>query len=160
MYLTIGLAATMICEVERYGLLLSRILARTWSAERFLGAFHLHEWLMLILFCLSLWLFWFQSHHGYRRSAETNPGRRSAMKGKLPKTVDEYLADIPEPACSTLRHIRDGDSSVVPKETTEVISYGIPMFKYNGMLVGMRRSRSIAACFQLAPACSTSSRRN
>jgi uncharacterized protein YdhG (YjbR/CyaY superfamily) len=26
--------------------------------------------------------------------------------------------------------------SVVPKETTEVISYGIPMFKFNGMRVG------------------------
>ena len=25
---------------------------------------------------------------------------------------------------------------MVPKETTEVISYGIPMFKYRGMLVG------------------------
>jgi uncharacterized protein YdhG (YjbR/CyaY superfamily) len=57
-------------------------------------------------------------------------------KGKVPKTVDEYLAGISEPACSTLKHIRAVIQSVVPKETTEVISYGIPMFKYNGMLVG------------------------
>jgi len=59
------------------------------------------------------------------------------MRGKIaPKTVDEYLADIPEPAQNTLRHIRAVIRSVVPAETTEVISYGIPMFKYRGMLVG------------------------
>jgi uncharacterized protein YdhG (YjbR/CyaY superfamily) len=58
------------------------------------------------------------------------------VKAKPAKTVDEYLAGIPEPAGSTLKHVRAVIRSVVPKETTEVISYGIPMFKYNGMLVG------------------------
>ena len=57
-------------------------------------------------------------------------------KGKTAKNVDEYLAAVPEPAQSSLKHIRAVIQSVVPKETTEVISYGIPMFKYNGMLVG------------------------
>ena len=52
------------------------------------------------------------------------------------KTVDEYLADMPEPARSTLKHIRAVIKSVVPKEATEVISYRIPMFNYRGMLVG------------------------
>jgi len=56
--------------------------------------------------------------------------------GAAKKTVDEYLANTPEPARSTLKHIRAVIKSVVPKETTEVISYRIPMFKYNGMLVG------------------------
>ena len=56
--------------------------------------------------------------------------------GKAAKTVDEYLAGTPEPARSTLQHIRKVIKSVVPKETTEVISYRIPVFKYNGMLVG------------------------
>src|ERR1700674_2263371 len=59
------------------------------------------------------------------------------MRGKVAaKTVDEYLSGIPEPAQSTLRHIRAVIRSVVPAETTEVISYGIPMFKYRGMLAG------------------------
>jgi uncharacterized protein YdhG (YjbR/CyaY superfamily) len=59
------------------------------------------------------------------------------QKGKAPaKNVDEYLARVPEPARSTLKHIRAVIRSVVPAETTEVISYRIPMFKYNGMLVG------------------------
>jgi len=60
----------------------------------------------------------------------------SRMGRKIAKSPDEYLAEIPEPAHSTLQHVRKVIWSVVPKETTEVISYGIPMFKYNGMLVG------------------------
>jgi uncharacterized protein YdhG (YjbR/CyaY superfamily) len=56
--------------------------------------------------------------------------------GRAAKTVDEYLSNVPEPARSTLKHIRVVIKSVVPKDTTEVISYRIPMFKYNGMLVG------------------------
>jgi uncharacterized protein YdhG (YjbR/CyaY superfamily) len=56
--------------------------------------------------------------------------------GSDAKTVDEYLAGTSEPARSTLKHIRAVINSVVPKETTEVISYRIPMFKYKGMLVG------------------------
>ena len=59
------------------------------------------------------------------------------MRGcKFPKTVDEYLAKVPEPARSTLTHIRQVIRSAVPQEATEVISYRIPMFKYNGMLIG------------------------
>ena len=58
------------------------------------------------------------------------------MRGKVAKTPDEYLEQIPEPARSTLQHVREVIWSVVPKETTEVISYRIPMFKFNGMLVG------------------------
>jgi len=57
-------------------------------------------------------------------------------RGAPVKTVDEYLARLPEPARSTLKHIRAVINSVVPKEATEVISYRIPMFNYRGMLVG------------------------
>ena len=56
--------------------------------------------------------------------------------GPAAKTVEEYMAGIAEPARSTLKHIRAVIKSVVPKETKEVISYGIPMFQYKGMLVG------------------------
>ena len=68
-------------------------------------------------------------------------------KGKTPKTVDEYLDAIPEPAQSTLRHVRKVIQSVVPKETTEVISYGIPMFKINGMLVGYAAFKNHCSLF-------------
>ena len=64
-------------------------------------------------------------------------GRPSTAKGTaVPKTVDEYLAAVPEPARSTLEKVRAVIRSVVPPEAVEVISYRIPMFKYKGMLVG------------------------
>ena len=56
--------------------------------------------------------------------------------GKTPKTVDEYLALVPEPARSTLVKVRASIRAVSPREATESISYGMPMFKYKGMLVG------------------------
>jgi uncharacterized protein YdhG (YjbR/CyaY superfamily) len=57
-------------------------------------------------------------------------------RGAAPKSVEEYIAKTPEPAKTTLKHVRKVIQSVVPKGTSEVISYGIPMFKFNGMLVG------------------------
>src|SRR6201993_1758127 len=56
--------------------------------------------------------------------------------GKVAKTVDEYLAGLPEPARSTLTRVTKVIRLVVPLETTETINYLIPMFKYNGMLIG------------------------
>src|SRR5258706_8373796 len=62
--------------------------------------------------------------------------KTSAAKSKgAPRTVDEYLADVPEPARSTLNKTRATIRSVVPAEATETISYGIPSFKYKGSLV-------------------------
>jgi len=68
-------------------------------------------------------------------------------KGKAAKSVDEYLAGVPEPARGTLKHIRTVIRSVVPAETTEVISYRIPMFKYNGMLVGYAAFKNHCSLF-------------
>lgn len=63
--------------------------------------------------------------------------RRSAAKGNVaPKSVDEYLAGVPEPARSTLNKVRAAIRSAAPPEATETISYRIPMFKYKGLLVG------------------------
>jgi uncharacterized protein YdhG (YjbR/CyaY superfamily) len=53
---------------------------------------------------------------------------------KVPRTVDEYLAAVPEPARTTLNKVRKVIRSVAPPEATEGISYGIPTFKYKGML--------------------------
>jgi uncharacterized protein YdhG (YjbR/CyaY superfamily) len=61
---------------------------------------------------------------------------RTGSSGKsAPKNTDEYLARVPEPARSTLNKIRATIRSVVPPETTEAISYGIPAFRYKGALV-------------------------
>ena len=67
----------------------------------------------------------------------TSNDRGTALKhNAVPKTVDEYLAGIPEPARSTLNKVRAVIRSAAPAEATEVISYRIPMFKYKGMLMG------------------------
>ena len=61
--------------------------------------------------------------------------KSSTMKTKAaPNTVDAYLAALPEPNRSTLTKIRATIRSVAPPEATEGISYGIPTFRYKGML--------------------------
>jgi uncharacterized protein YdhG (YjbR/CyaY superfamily) len=59
---------------------------------------------------------------------------KSAKATKVSRTVDEYLKRVPEPARTTLNKVRTVIRSVAPPETTEGISYGIPTFKYKGML--------------------------
>ena len=49
--------------------------------------------------------------------------------------VEAYLAAVPEPARSTLEKVRATIRSVVPPETTEALSYGMPSFRYKGGLV-------------------------
>jgi uncharacterized protein YdhG (YjbR/CyaY superfamily) len=49
--------------------------------------------------------------------------------------VESYLAACPEPHRTTLKKLRATIRSVVPKETTEAISYGMPSFQYKGGLV-------------------------
>ena len=60
---------------------------------------------------------------------------KKRIKGSAIKSVDEYLENVPEPAKSTLNRIRAAIQSAVPPETVETISYGMPAFKYNGVLV-------------------------
>jgi uncharacterized protein YdhG (YjbR/CyaY superfamily) len=63
-------------------------------------------------------------------------GHGQAVKGNIaPKSVDEYLARVPEPARTTLNAVRATIRSVVPAETTEEISYGVPTFKYKGPVI-------------------------
>jgi uncharacterized protein YdhG (YjbR/CyaY superfamily) len=61
--------------------------------------------------------------------------RSSAKPNGPPKTVDEYLAGVPEPARGTLQKIRAAIRSAAPPGATETISYRIPAFKYKGVLV-------------------------
>lgn len=56
-------------------------------------------------------------------------------KSSAPKTIDEYLAEVPEPARSRLQEVRTAVRSVAPPEATECISYRMPAFMYNGPLI-------------------------
>ena len=60
--------------------------------------------------------------------------KKKGKATKVPRTVDEYLERVPEPARTTLKKIRSVIRSVAPPEATEGISYGMPTFKYKGML--------------------------
>ena len=67
---------------------------------------------------------------------KNSSGRGQAVKGNIaPKSVDEYLARVPEPARTTLNAVRATIRSVVPAETTEELSYGVPTFKYKGPVI-------------------------
>jgi len=55
-------------------------------------------------------------------------------KSQLPKTVDEYLEALPVDVRSALIKLRKTIKSTAPK-AEEVISYGMPGYKYYGSLV-------------------------
>lgn len=59
----------------------------------------------------------------------------AARSKRVPATIDEYLAGIPEPARGTLNQLRSVIRSAAPAEATETISYRIPAFRYKGILV-------------------------
>jgi uncharacterized protein YdhG (YjbR/CyaY superfamily) len=72
----------------------------------------------------------------------TSSARRATVKGSgapartpTPKTVEDYLAAVPEPARSRLQRVRSAIRSAMPAEATEVISYGMPAIEYKGTLV-------------------------
>jgi uncharacterized protein YdhG (YjbR/CyaY superfamily) len=65
------------------------------------------------------------------------------------KEVDAYLAKVPEPARSTLEKMRAMIRSVVPSETTEAMSYGIPSFRYKGGLVAYAAFKNHCSFFPM-----------
>src|SRR5437763_2982243 len=56
--------------------------------------------------------------------------KKSKQSKARPKTVDKYLAAVPEPARGALEKIRRAIRSAVPPEATEIISYRIPASKH------------------------------
>lgn len=63
--------------------------------------------------------------------------------------VEAYLAKVPEPARTTLEKVRATIRSVVPAETTEALSYGIPSFRYKGGLVGYAAFKNHCSFFPM-----------
>ena len=69
------------------------------------------------------------------KKGKTTAKRSPTKRPSSASDVEKYLAEVPEPARSTLQKVRRLIKSAAPREATEAISYGIPAFKYNGMLV-------------------------
>jgi len=66
-------------------------------------------------------------------------GNKESPKKTNPATgraeVEAYLAQVSEPARTTLEKMRAMIRAAAPKEATEAISYKIPSFQYKGGLV-------------------------
>jgi uncharacterized protein YdhG (YjbR/CyaY superfamily) len=56
------------------------------------------------------------------------------MKTVIAKSVNEYMLGLPEDVQLTLEKLRQAIKAAAPK-AEEVISYQMPAYKYNGMLV-------------------------
>jgi len=69
---------------------------------------------------------------------------------RVPKDIDEYLEDVPEPARTTLNKVRAAIRAAVPAEATEAISYGIPTFKYKGGLIGFAAFKKHCSLFPMS----------
>ncbi len=69
------------------------------------------------------------------KKGKSGQGASTAKRNGATKTVDQYLAAVPEPARSTLNRVRSAIRSAAPPEATEIISYGIPAFRHKGVLV-------------------------
>src|SRR5579872_682721 len=82
-------------------------------------------------------------HCGRWASAKSGEAMKRAKLGKAKatqskakaKTVEQYLAQTQEPARSTLNRVRETIRSAVPTDVEEVMSYGIPAFKWKKMVV-------------------------
>ncbi|HEY3742428.1 MAG TPA: DUF1801 domain-containing protein [Bryobacteraceae bacterium] len=71
------------------------------------------------------------------------------MRGATAKSIDDYLAGVPEPARSTLVKVCAVIRSVVPEETTEGFSYGMPTFRYKGPLFGFAAFKGHCSLFPM-----------
>lgn len=70
-----------------------------------------------------------------KKTAQRPVAKRAKKGGVKPETVDDYLAQIPEPGRSTLNKVRASIKAAAPREATEVISYGMPALKHEAVLL-------------------------
>lgn len=68
------------------------------------------------------------------------------MKTTTAKNIDDYLSRVPEEARATLQKLRQTIRAAAP-QAVEVISYGMPMFKHNGMVAGFAAFKDHCSLF-------------
>ena len=76
--------------------------------------------------------------------------RKSTTTGPIPRTIDEYLASVPEPARGTLQQIRLIIRSAVPAGALEVITYSMPGFHYKGTLLSFAAFTNHCSLFPMS----------
>ena len=72
--------------------------------------------------------------------------RKTDGKSVPARDVDEYLAGVPKEARATLEKLRQTIKAAAPK-ATEVISYAMPMYKQNGMVLGFAAFKDHCSIF-------------
>lgn len=82
-----------------------------------------------------------------KASTQTTPALTGEGKAR---DVDSYMAACPEPHRTTLEKVRATIRAVVPEGTTEVISYGMPTFRYKGALVGYAAFKEHCSLFPMS----------
>lgn len=75
--------------------------------------------------------------------------KSTEKRSQRAEEVEAYLANVAEPARSTLEKIRATIRSVVPAEATEGLSYGMPAFHYKGALVAYAAFKSHCSFFPM-----------
>lgn len=84
------------------------------------------------------------------KKANAGPVVPATMGPEKAPDVESYLAACPEPHRTTLQKLRATIRSVVPRETTEAISYGVPTFKYKGGLVAYAAFKQHCSFFPMS----------
>jgi uncharacterized protein YdhG (YjbR/CyaY superfamily) len=69
------------------------------------------------------------------RTKRSRPAQSAAKRAPAPKSVDEYLERVPDSSRSHFNELRAAVREAVPQDAIEVISYGIPAFKQQRVLV-------------------------
>jgi uncharacterized protein YdhG (YjbR/CyaY superfamily) len=72
--------------------------------------------------------------------------KKTDAKSAPAKTVDQYLASVPKEARATLENLRKTIKAAAPK-ATEAISYQMPMYKQNGMVIGFAAFKDHCSIF-------------
>jgi uncharacterized protein YdhG (YjbR/CyaY superfamily) len=74
----------------------------------------------------------------------------ATKKRTPPKSIDDYLAALPEDARAALENLRKTIKAAAPK-ATEVISYQIPAFKHHGLLVSFAAFKNHCSFYPMSP---------
>jgi len=73
--------------------------------------------------------------------AKTAEVKTTKKKARI-ETVDQYIAGVPEDMRTTLTKLRKTIKATAPS-ATEIISYQIPAYKQDGLLVGFAASKTL-----------------
>jgi len=78
-------------------------------------------------------------------------GRPAAEKAPGSGAIDEYLAKLPEDKRTSLMRLREDIRAAAP-EAVEQISYQVPAYKQDGMLVSFAAAKNHCSFFVMSPA--------